>query len=41
MSTALLADDEPHLVTHLAQRLARLWPELGIVATPGNGLEAL
>jgi DNA-binding LytR/AlgR family response regulator len=41
MSTALLADDEPHLVTHLAQRLARLWPELGIVATTGNGLEAL
>jgi DNA-binding LytR/AlgR family response regulator len=41
MSTALLADDEPHLVTHLAQRLAGLWPELEIVATTGNGLEAL
>ena len=41
MSTALLADDEPHLVTHLAQSLTRLWPDLEIVATAGNGLEAL
>ena len=41
MSTALLADDEPNLVTHLAQRLARLWPELEVLATAGNGLEAL
>ena len=41
MSTALLADDEPHLLAHLAQRLAGLWPQLEIVATAGNGLEAL
>ena len=39
--TALLADDEPHLVAHLAQHLGQLWPELAIVATAGNGLEAL
>jgi len=39
--TALLADDEPHLVAHLAQRLAALWPELRIAGTAGNGLEAL
>ena len=39
--TALLADDEPHLVAHLAQRLAAQWPELALVATCGNGLEAL
>jgi hypothetical protein len=36
--TALLADDEPHLVAHLAQRLAVQWPELALVATCGNGL---
>ena len=39
--TALLADDEPHLVAHLAQRLAALWPELRIAGTAANGLEAL
>jgi DNA-binding LytR/AlgR family response regulator len=39
--TALLADDEPHLLAHLAQRLATQWPELALVATCGNGLEAL
>jgi DNA-binding LytR/AlgR family response regulator len=39
--TALLADDEPHLVAHLAQRLAVQWPELALVATCVNGLEAL
>jgi DNA-binding LytR/AlgR family response regulator len=39
--TALLADDEPHLVAHLAQRLEAQWPELALLATCGNGLEAL
>ena len=39
--SALIADDEPHLAAHLAQRLAVLWPELAIVASAGNGLEAL
>ncbi|MDR3673391.1 MAG: LytTR family DNA-binding domain-containing protein [Holophaga sp.] len=40
-ATALIADDEPHLAAHLAQHLAALWPELAIVASVGNGLEAL
>jgi len=40
-ATAVIADDEPHLAAHLAQRLAALWPELAIVASAGNGLEAL
>ncbi|MGE5384749.1 MAG: LytR/AlgR family response regulator transcription factor [Betaproteobacteria bacterium] len=40
-ATALIADDEPHLAAHLANRLAALWPELEVVATAGNGLEAL
>ena len=39
--TALIADDEPHLAAHLAQRLAALWPDLEIVASAGNGAEAL
>lgn len=37
---ALIADDEPHLAQHLRQQLERLWPELGIVAVAGNGIEA-
>jgi DNA-binding LytR/AlgR family response regulator len=40
-STALIADDEPHLAAHLAQLLGALWPELAIVASAGNGIEAL
>ena len=40
MIRALIADDEPHLAQHLAQQLARLWPELEIVAVAGNGIEA-
>lgn len=39
--TALIADDEPHLRDYLQTRLARLWPQLQIVATAGNGVEAL
>ena len=39
--TALIADDEPHLRDYLQTRLARLWPQLRIVATAGNGVEAL
>lgn len=41
MPTALIADDEPNLSAELAARLCVLWPELEIVATPGNGVEAL
>lgn len=38
--TALIADDEEHLRTYLRGKLARLWPELQIVAEAANGLEA-
>ena len=41
MTTALIADDEPHLAQHLEQQLARLWPELAIVAVAANGIDAL
>jgi DNA-binding LytR/AlgR family response regulator len=41
MPTALIADDEPNLSADLAARLARLWPELDIVATPRDGVAAL
>jgi DNA-binding LytR/AlgR family response regulator len=40
MTTALIADDEPHLVKYLRDQLAALWPELEIVATARNGKEA-
>ena len=39
-TTALIADDEPHLARHLAEQLGRLWPELQIVAMARNGVEA-
>ena len=32
-ATALIAEDEPLLAAHLKVELARLWPELSIVAT--------
>ena len=38
--TALIADDEPHLVRALAGELAALWPQLRIVHPARNGLEA-
>lgn len=38
--TALIADDEPHLRDYLQTRLARLWPQLRIVASASNGVEA-
>ena len=41
MPTAIIADDEPNLSAELADRLARLWPELDIVGRPRNGIEAL
>jgi len=40
MTTALIADDEPHLARALAEHLARLWPELQILQVARNGLEA-
>ncbi len=41
MPTAIIADDEPHLIEYLRERLARLWPELQIVAEAGSGPDAL
>jgi len=40
MTTALIADDEPHLARALAEQLARLWPELQVVHVARNGVEA-
>jgi DNA-binding LytR/AlgR family response regulator len=37
---ALLADDEPHLLRVLQDRLHELWPELEIVATAPHGIAA-
>jgi DNA-binding LytR/AlgR family response regulator len=39
--TALIADDEPLLREQLAAHLARLWPELRIVAQARHGREAV
>ena len=39
--TGLIADDEPLLRERLAAHLARLWPELRIVAQARNGREAV
>jgi DNA-binding LytR/AlgR family response regulator len=40
-TTALIADDEPLLRDQLAAHLARLWPELQVVARARNGREAV
>ena len=40
MPTALIADDEPHLLNALQAQLALAWPELQIAATARNGIEA-
>jgi DNA-binding LytR/AlgR family response regulator len=40
MPTAVIADDEPPLVRALQALLAKAWPELQIVATARNGIEA-
>lgn len=40
MTTALIADDEPHLVQYLKAQLAQAWPELQVVRTAANGVEA-
>lgn len=40
MTTALIADDEPHLAVHLRQLLQQHWPGLEVVALARNGLEA-
>ena len=40
MTTALIADDEPHLAQYLKAQLAQAWPELDVVRTAANGVEA-
>ncbi len=40
MTTALIADDEPHLAQHLKEQLRELWPELDIVHVAGDGIDA-
>ncbi|MES3021102.1 MAG: LytTR family DNA-binding domain-containing protein [Pseudomonadota bacterium] len=40
MTSALIADDEPHLAQHLKEQLMQLWPELKIVFVAKNGIEA-
>ncbi|MDE0761962.1 MAG: LytTR family DNA-binding domain-containing protein [Planktomarina sp.] len=41
MTTALIVDDEPKLINYLVVKLAKLWPELDVVGTAENGLEAV
>ena len=41
VARALIAEDEPILAAALTHALQRLWPELDIVATCPNGVEAL
>jgi DNA-binding LytR/AlgR family response regulator len=40
MTTALLADDEPHLALYLKDQLKKLWPDLDVVHIARNGIEA-
>jgi DNA-binding LytR/AlgR family response regulator len=40
MTTCLIADDESHLARALAQALAAQWPELQLLHTARNGIEA-
>lgn len=40
MTSALIADDEPHLAQHLKEQLTALWPSLEIVHVASNGIEA-
>jgi len=40
-TSALIADDEPHLAEHLRARLGALWPELVVLPLAANGLDAL
>ena len=40
MPTCIIADDELHLSRYLADQLKAAWPELDIVASASNGVEA-
>jgi len=39
--TALIAEDEPLLRAELAEQLAKIWPELTIVGSAADGIEAV
>ena len=41
MPTAIVAEDEPILRTQLEGKLGKLWPELEIIASVGDGAAAL
>ena len=41
MTTALIAEDEPLMRDRLVSMLKEVWPELNIVGTAKNGLEAI
>ncbi len=41
MTTAVIAEDEPHIRAQLTSMLAELWPELNIVASAHDGVAAL
>ena len=41
MTTAIIAEDEPHIRAQLTQLLAELWPDLNIVAAAHDGVAAL
>jgi DNA-binding LytR/AlgR family response regulator len=41
VTTALLADDEPHLLSYLEEQLAIAWPDLQVAGRAPNGIEAL
>jgi DNA-binding LytR/AlgR family response regulator len=40
MTTALIADDEPHLAAYLRTQLLALWPNLELLPAARNGVEA-
>lgn len=40
MTTCILADDELHLSRYLADQLRAVWPELQVLGTAANGVEA-
>lgn len=41
MTTAILVDDEPNLLSYLDLKLREIWPELDIIGHAANGREAL
>ncbi|NHF68039.1 LytR/AlgR family response regulator transcription factor [Xanthomonas hortorum] len=40
MTTALIADDEPHLAQYLRDQVLALWPELQVIHLARNGIDA-